>query len=139
MFSGSVDAGFVLALPFHGDLEPDCVGVSPKEESGDRARSARRCRAKNARRRDVPDVCGRLASFSVEGRGSRALPRSSWGVHRYCRRSAFAVDNLTVDSRVIELSGSVDAGFFLVLPFHHGDLEPDCVGVSTKGGSLCAG
>ena len=29
MFSGSVDAGFVVALPFyHGDLEPDCVGVS---------------------------------------------------------------------------------------------------------------
>ena len=28
MFSGSVDAGFVLALPFHyGDLEPDSVGV----------------------------------------------------------------------------------------------------------------
>ena len=28
MFSGSVDAGFVLGLPFHhGDLEPDCVGV----------------------------------------------------------------------------------------------------------------
>ena len=25
MFSGSVDAGFVLALPsHHGDLEPDC-------------------------------------------------------------------------------------------------------------------
>ena len=26
IFSGSVDPGFVLALPFpHGDLEPDCV------------------------------------------------------------------------------------------------------------------
>ena len=32
------------------------------------------------------------------------------------------------------LSGSVDAGFILVLPFHYGDLEPDCVGVSAKGG-----
>ena len=32
MFSGSVDAGFILALPFHqGDLEPDCVGVSMRE------------------------------------------------------------------------------------------------------------
>ena len=30
-------------------------------------------------------------------------------------------------------SGSVDAGFVLALPFHHGDLEPDCVGVSTRG------
>ena len=27
MFSSSVDAGFVLALPFYrGDLEPGCVG-----------------------------------------------------------------------------------------------------------------
>ena len=30
-------------------------------------------------------------------------------------------------------SGSVDAGFVLALPFHHGDLESDCIGVSTKG------
>ena len=30
-------------------------------------------------------------------------------------------------------SCSVDAGFALVLLFHHGDLEPDCVGVSTRG------
>ena len=29
-------------------------------------------------------------------------------------------------------SGSVDAGFILALPFHHRDLEPDCVGVSTR-------
>ena len=27
----------------------------------------------------------------------------------------------------------MDADFVLVLPFHHGDLEPDCVGVSTRG------
>ena len=42
--SGSVDAGFVLhALLFHhGDLEPDCIGVSTR---GERARSARRRRA----------------------------------------------------------------------------------------------
>ena len=31
-------------------------------------------------------------------------------------------------------SGSVDAGFVLELPFYHRDLEPDCVGVSTRGG-----
>ena len=38
MFSGSVDAGFVLALPFHhGDLQTDCVGVSTREGSGGRA------------------------------------------------------------------------------------------------------
>ena len=35
----------------------------------------------------------------------------------------------------IELSGSVDAGFVLALPFgHHRDLETDCVEVSTRGG-----
>jgi len=30
------------------------------------------------------------------------------------------------------LSYFVDAGFILVLPLHHGDLEFDSVGVSTK-------
>ena len=35
MLTGSVDAGFVLALPFyHRDLEPDCVEVSTREGSG---------------------------------------------------------------------------------------------------------
>ena len=34
-------------------------------------------------------------------------------------------------------SGSVDAGFILALPLHHGDLEPDCAGVSTRGGLMC--
>ena len=39
IFSSSVDAGFVLALPFHyGDLESDCVGVSTRGGSGGRAR-----------------------------------------------------------------------------------------------------
>ena len=28
----------------------------------------------------------------------------------------------------------MDAGFVLALPFHHGDFEPDCVEVSTRGG-----
>ena len=27
----------------------------------------------------------------------------------------------------------MDVGFVLALPFHHGDLEPDCVEVSTRG------
>ena len=35
MFSGSVDAGFVLALPIHHrDLEPDCVRVSTRGGEG---------------------------------------------------------------------------------------------------------
>ena len=50
MFSGSVDACFVLALPFHhGDLEPDCVGVSSMRGAyaRDKNTSARLC-SKNA-------------------------------------------------------------------------------------------
>ena len=30
----------------------------------------------------------------------------------------------------------MDAGFVLALPFHHGDLEPDCVEVSMRGGLM---
>ena len=36
----------------------------------------------SARRRDAPNTSGRLTSFSVERCGRRALPRSSWRVHR---------------------------------------------------------
>ena len=92
------------------------------------------------KRRDAPDNSSRLTSFCVEGRGSRLLPQSNWPVHCSCRQSAFAVDNLTVDSRVDRemFSGSVDAGIILVLPFYRLGLEPDCVRVSTRG-SLCAG
>ena len=36
----------------------------------------------SARRRDAPDASSRLTGFSVEGRRSRVLPRSSWRVHR---------------------------------------------------------
>ena len=36
-------------------------------------------------------------------------------------------------------SGSVDAGLVLALLFHHRDLEPDCVGVSTRGTYKCRG
>ena len=57
----------------------------------------------SARRRDAPDASGRLTSFSVEGRESSALPRSSWRIHRWCGRFAFAVDTLTVDSRVAKI------------------------------------
>ena len=52
----------------------------------------------NTRRRDGTNASGRLVNFSVERRGSRALPQSSWHVHRCCRQSAFAVDNLTAES-----------------------------------------
>ena len=48
----------------------------------------------SARWRDTPDASGKLMSFSVEGQESRALPQSSWHVHRWCWRSVFAVDTL---------------------------------------------
>ena len=61
------------ALPFHhGDLEPDCVGIS--------MRSRHLCE-------------------DSKGWGSRALPQSSWRVHHCCGWSAFAVDSLTVEGR----------------------------------------
>ena len=64
MFSGSVNAGLVLALPFHhGELEPDYVGVS---KGGAYVRgkntSARLC-AKNAGgglMREGGHICGTL-------------------------------------------------------------------------------
>ena len=34
-----------------------------------------------------------------------------------------------------KFSGSVDTDFVLALPFHH--VEPDCVGVSTRGAERC--
>ena len=54
----------------------------------------------SVRQRDAPNASGRLISFSIEERGSKALPQNSWHVHRCCRRSVFVVDTLTVDSRV---------------------------------------
>ena len=58
-----MDAGFVLALPFHhGDLEPDCVEVSTRGAyARDKNTSARLC-AKNARglMREGGRICGTL-------------------------------------------------------------------------------
>ena len=94
-----------------------------------------------SRRRDAPDASGRLASFSIEGRGSRALPQSSWGVHSLLQavhvrgRQFNSRQSSGLNKLAIKLSGSVDAGFILALPFHHWDLEPDCVGVLTRGGA----
>ena len=41
-------------------------------------------------------------------------------------------NTLAIDREMF--SGCVDVGFVVALPFHHRDLEPDCVGVSTRGG-----
>ena len=46
-------------------------------------------------------------------------------------REPSGLNKLAIDREMF--SGSVDAGFVLVLPFHHGDLEPDCVGASMRG------
>ena len=152
MFNGSVDADFVVALPFyHGDLEPDSVGVSKRGRGGWGAEhEAWGVTERRTRGREIPpwqpvfffwaylpknsnSLChncpthlrckcptswtlmcqwcctaptrhttagGRLASFSIEGRGSRMLLRSSLRVHRCCGRSVYVLDNLTVDSWV---------------------------------------
>ena len=44
-------------------------------------------------------------------------------------------NTLAIDREMF--SGSVDAGFVVALLFHHGDLEPDCVGISTRSRHLC--
>ena len=56
-----------------------------------------------------------------------------------CSRQFNSRQQSGLNNLVIELSGSVNAGFVLALPFHHGDLEPDCVGVSTSGEGAYAG
>ena len=67
MFSCSVDAGFVLALPFyHRDLEPDCVEASTRGAyAQDENTSARLC-AKNeggTYARGGERICGTLWYF----------------------------------------------------------------------------
>ena len=47
------------------------------------------------------------------------------------------MNTLAIDRK--KFSGSVGAGFVLALSFHHGDLEPDCVGFNKVRGGLCAG
>ena len=50
----------------------------------------------------------------------------------YTRDATFSVAIMPSFDREM-FSGSVDAGFVLALPFHHADLEPECVGVSSRG------
>ena len=61
-----------------------------------------------------------------------ALVQSAGGA--YTRDATFSLA-ITPPLDQEMLSGSMDADFVLALPFHHGDLEPDCVGVSTREGS----
>ena len=56
----------------------------------------------SVRQRDAPDASGRLTSFSVEERGSKALPQNSWHVHRCCGQSMFVVDTLMVDTLMVD-------------------------------------
>ena len=77
----------------------------------------------STRRRDAPDASSRLTSFSVEGRGSRALPRSSWRVHRWCGRRVVRVRGRHFNSRQPSGFSTVGWVFFWV----------------GGGGGLCAG
>ena len=60
-----------------------------------------------------------------------ALVQSAGGA--YTRDATFSLAIMPPLDREM-LSSFVDADFVLALPFHHGVLEPDCVGVSTRGG-----
>ena len=60
-----------------------------------------------------------------------ALVQSAGGT--YTRDATFSLA-ITPSLNQEMFSGSVDAGFILALLFHHGDLEPDCVGALTRGG-----
>ena len=75
--------------------------------------------------RSVPQICPHFATLalvqSVEGGGGG-----------YTQGATFSLAITPSLGRDV-FSGSVDAGFVLVLPFHHRNLEPDCVGVSTRG------
>ena len=51
-------------------------------------------------------------------------------------RKPSGLNKLAIDREMF--SGSVDTGFVRELPFHHGDLEPDCVGVLTRKGGAYA-
>ena len=70
MFSCSVDAGFVLALPFHhGDLEPDCAGVSTRGAYARDTNTSARLSAKNAGvayLRDTTVTCTVYAQLRVD-------------------------------------------------------------------------
>ena len=59
------------------------------------------------------------------------------GGRQFNNRQPSGLNILAIDREMF--SGSVDACIVLSLPFHHGGLEPDCVGVSTKGGGVFAG
>ena len=84
-----------LSTKRRGGLYAGCDNFSRDYGGGEAKHKA----SLSARRRDAPDASGRLTSFSVEGRESSALPRSSWRIHRSCGRFAFAVDTLTVERR----------------------------------------
>ena len=59
-------------------------------------------------------------------------PDSRFKVYSYLNSRALSgINKLAIDREMF--SGSVDAGFVLALPFHHGDLDPDCVEASTRG------
>ena len=73
-----------------------------------------------------PPFCNR--SLSTKRRGGGAYTRDA------TFSLAFTPPSPSLDLEM--LSGSVDAGFVLALQFDHGDLESDCVEISTRGWGL---
>ena len=68
----------------------------------------------------VPQVCPPICNLSLSTKRRGGL---------YAAYDIFSRDYALSQSRNV---GSVDAGFVLALPFHHGDLEPGYVRVSTR-------
>ena len=103
MFSASVDVGFVLALPFHhGDLEPDFVEVSRRGGGGEReARGIVERRTQGGKM--LLMLAGDWRASALRGEEAGRF-REVAGVLRSYGRSAFAVDNLTIDSRVAKFA-----------------------------------
>ena len=69
------DATISLAITPSLPIKHDSLGGGGGGEAKHKA-------SPNARRRDAPDASGRLMRYSIEGRESSALPRSTWHVHR---------------------------------------------------------
>ena len=93
------DATISVAItPFLPGMKSLSVGC------GSQVQGVAECEAWAEPRRDALDASSRLTSFSVEERGNRALPQSSWHVHRWSGQSVFVVDTSTVDSGLNNIS-----------------------------------
>ena len=76
----------------------------------------------------VLQICPPFCNLSTNRRGGGG---GGGGGGLYAGCDIFSCDYTPPDREMF--STSVDAGFVLALPFHHRELEHDCVEVSTRG------